>query len=298
MALDPRTVDVHIDRAEQSHSFVAVPLKGQSGNVGVIVNSHKDVGLFTERDLQLLTTFADYATIALSNARLYSSLQQREDERSRLLHQLLTSQDAERRRVAVDIHDGPLQSIGVNILAVDRARKLVGDGRIEQGLAELVALRGGMSAVVQELRDVINDLRPALLENLGLVVAAESHLKAFGEQNGVPVHIEDELDGYRLPHTLEVILYRLMQETLTNVRKHAGASTVWVRFMRHDNTAIMSITDNGRGFEPTLAVPRALASGHIGIHSMQERIEVVGGGMEIDSTPGQGTCITFRAPIE
>ena len=122
---DKRSIAARISEVKDLRCLIAAPLKGASGNLGVLVLSHTQVNTFTQRDLYLLETFADYATIALSNAKLYASLQQREGERGRLLHQLLTSQDAERRRVAVDIHDGPLQSIAVNMLAVDRARKLV-----------------------------------------------------------------------------------------------------------------------------------------------------------------------------
>ncbi|MEO8285548.1 MAG: GAF domain-containing protein [Chloroflexota bacterium] len=294
---DPRAVYSEVNEAELARSAIAVPLKGQSGNVGVLATTHHEAGVFTVRDLEILLTFADYATIALSNAHLYSSLEQREEERTNLLHQLLRGQEAERRRVAVDIHDGPLQSIGVNILAIDRARKLIANGATDRGLTELVDLREGMSEVVQELRNVINDLRPVLLERQGLVVAAEAHLNGFTRQHGIESILEDHLNGERLPVPVELVFYRLMQEALTNVRKHAAASSVWVTFSSSDGMASISVTDNGCGFDPTAAVARSLASGHIGLHSMMERINVIGGGMEISSVIGQGARVTFRAPL-
>jgi two-component system, NarL family, sensor histidine kinase DegS len=142
------------------------------------------------------------------------------------------------------------------------------------------------------------DLRQALLENLGLVVVAEAHLNSFTEHYGTTAQLEDDLNSERLPSTMEVIFYRLMQETLTNVRKHANATSVWVKVSLHDNVLRMSSTDNGRGFDPSHAVTTALSSGHIGLHSMQERVEVIRGGMDIDSTHGQGTCVTFWAPLQ
>lgn len=294
---DERSIAARIREIENLRSLVAAPLKGASGNLGVLVLSHTQVNTFTQRDLYLLETFADYATIALSNARLYANLQQREGERSRLLHQLLTSQDAERRRIAVDIHDGPLQSIAVNILAVDRARKLVEMGRTADARNELVEVHSGMAEIVQELRDLISDLRPAVLESLGLVVAVAAHLDQFTTQTGIVSYLEDERDGKRMPTDIEVIYYRLLQEAITNVRKHAGATTVWVRFSIYDGLFRMDVTDNGCGFDPAVVRARSLESGHIGLHSMQERIESAGGGMEIDSAQSKGTRVTFWTPI-
>ncbi|HVF98911.1 MAG TPA: GAF domain-containing protein, partial [Chloroflexia bacterium] len=175
-------------------SFMAVLLRTERERIGVLVACNPTIDLFTPYHLWLLTTLADHATIALSNAHLYSSLQQREAERTTLLQQLLTGQEAERRRIGVDIHDGPLQSIGVHLLTLDRVRKYMKAEKTEKALAELARVRHGMGAVVQELRDVINDLRPALLETQGLVVAAQSYLKSFGEQYNIQATLEDRLD--------------------------------------------------------------------------------------------------------
>ncbi|HST04243.1 MAG TPA: GAF domain-containing protein [Chloroflexia bacterium] len=294
---DERPIAQYINERENLHSLLAVPLKGSSGNVGVLALVHTEANIFTLHDLDLLNTFADHATIALSNARLYANLRQREEERTRLLHQLLTSQDAERRRVAVDIHDGPLQTIAVNILAVDRVRRLVEMGRTEDARNELAQIHEGMAGVVQELRDMINDMRPAILESLGLVIAATAYLNDFMKHTGIVVHMEDERNGKRVPPTVEATFYRLLQEALTNVRKHADANSVWVKFSISGGQFRMDITDNGRGFDAAYAVARSLERGHIGLHSMQERIEVAGGGMEIESASGKGSRITFWIPV-
>jgi two-component system NarL family sensor kinase len=291
---DARAIAKHLTTVTGTRSFLCVPLRWGQSTIGVLIATHQEVGIYTRHDLGLLATFADYATIALSNARLYGSLQQREEERAFLLRQLMTGQEAERRRVAVDIHDGPLQSIGVNILAVDRIRKLMDLGRAPEAMSELVQVRERMSAVIQELRDVINDLRPVALENLGLMPATSAHLNYFHEQTGIRTHLEDNLDGYRLPAAVEVIFFRLLQEALTNVRKHASAASVWVTFELAEGVFRMSVTDNGLGFDPK-SILRSPESGHIGLHSMQERIEAIGGGMEVVSAQGQGTRITFWA---
>ena len=117
----------------------------------------------------------------------------------------------------------------------------------------------GMAEIVQELRDLISDLRPAVLESLGLVVAAAAHLDQFTTQTGIVSYLEDERDGERVPADIEVTFYRLLQEAITNVRKHAGAMTVWVRFSIYDGLFRMDVTDDGRGFDPAVvgcALPR------------------------------------------
>jgi signal transduction histidine kinase len=154
-----------------------------------------------------------------------------------------------------------------------------------------------MAEIVQELRNLISDLRPAVLEHLGLVAAAAAYLDQFTRQTGVVSYLEDERDGKRVPANIETAFYRLLQEAITNVRKHAEAKTVWVRFSIYDGLFRMDVTDDGRGFDPEVILARSLSSGHIGLHSMQERIESAGGGMEIDSTQGKGTRITFWTPI-
>ena len=292
ITVDPRTSARHLLEVTGTRAFICVPLRWGEDTIGVLTATHQEAGVFTRHDLDLISTFADHATIALSNARLYSSLQHREEERAFLLRQLMTGQEAERRRVAVDIHDGPLQSIGVNILAVDRIRKLLAMDRAPQAISELTQVRERMSAVIPELRDVINDLRPVVLENLGLVAATEAHLNHLREQTGIVTYLEEDLDGYRLPGPAEVVFFRLLQEALTNVRKHASASAVWVSFVLVGGVFRMSVTDNGLGFDPK-SIVRSLESGHIGLHSMQERIEAIGGGMEIDSLQGRGTRLTF-----
>lgn len=296
ITVDSRTSARHLLGVTRTRSFLCVPLRWGEEMMGVLLTTHPDVGVFSKHDLELISTFADYASIALSNARLYSSLQQREGERTYLLHQLMTGQEAERRRVAVDIHDGPLQSIGVNMLAVDRIRKLLDMGRGPQAMQELIQVREDMALVVQELRDVINALRPVVLENLGLVTATEAQLNHLRQQTSMKAHLEDNLDGYRLPSSLEVVFFRLLQEALTNVRKHSNAESVWVTFAHINGEFCMNVTDNGIGFDPRTVV-RAPESGHIGLHSMQERIEAIGGRMEIDSTQGHGTRITFCVQV-
>src|SRR5688572_19674091 len=197
-----------------------VPLIARDRLVGaVIIASRRNE--IDEREADSLQFLARHAAVALEMWRLYTTLQDQESERAALLRQVLTGQEAERRRIAVSIHDGALQSIGTNLLSVDRARKHLVEGRTNQALDELASLREEMLEVVGELRAVLSDLRPALLEMQGLMLAARVYLEGFSKSYGIESNLHDRTGGERLPSTVELVFYRLMQEALTNVRKHA-----------------------------------------------------------------------------
>ena len=141
------------------------------------------------------------------------------------------------------------------------------------------------------------DLRPEVLDAYGLVPALELHVRRLREAGALAVELQSDLDG-RLPSLIEVLVYRLVQEALSNVRKHAFASRVIIS-LRHDVEAKMlavAVEDDGVGFVPRLQPPHPAGHG-VGLGSMVERCEGAGGSMEIESTPGKGTRLTFRIPV-
>jgi signal transduction histidine kinase len=277
-------------------SYMAVPMRWEQERIGVLTAAHPEPNRFTPAHLSLLATFADHAAIAIQNNRRYLGVREQEQERAAHLRQVLSGQEAERRRIAVSIHDGPLQGIGVNLLSIDRARKLISTGRAEGAVEELAQMREELLSVVSDLRDVLSDLRPPLLEMQGLRAAAEAFVESFSKNHGIEGHVHSSLED-RLPSTVELVFYRLMQEALTNVRKHAGATSAWVTLSVKDGLALMTITDNGRGFNPAATLSHSLSTGRIGLHSMWERLDLIGGTLDITSLPDQGTSITFSAPV-
>jgi PAS domain S-box-containing protein len=214
-----------------------------------------------------------------------------------LLHQVMYAQEAERRRLSMEIHDGPLQSLGVSLLALDRAmrRREIGDD--EHVELELRFLRQQISDTVQEVRGVLADLSHEVLDTYGLAVALQNHVDRFSDVTGIEVTLQNSLHK-RLSGDKELLLYRLAQEAFANVRKHAGAEQVTATLGREGDQIKLTIQDDGRGFDVQEALHRHVDGQGVGLRSMQERIKAVGGRMEITSQPGHGTTITFWCPAE
>jgi PAS domain S-box-containing protein len=213
-----------------------------------------------------------------------------------LLSQRIAAQEAERRRLSMDVHDGPLQSLGVSLMALDRAIRRLDSGELEVAHRELRYLRTSLSGTVSELRSVLADLSVENLTTHGLVFALHSNVERFSEVTGIRVVVDDNIEG-RLPGDIELLLYRLVQEALANVRKHSEAQRVLVRIEQVDGNVVLTVRDDGRGFNPEEVLARHRDGEHLGLASMRERVQAIGGSLSIVSAPEQGTTLTFRCPL-
>jgi signal transduction histidine kinase len=230
-----------------------------------------------------------------------------QDERRRLLGRVLQAAEDERTRIAHDLHDGPVQQLAVLNYDVYRARKRIGDllGRTAaEALMEelqrtdevLEAVEKGLGEETKVLRRLMSALRPPVLDNRGFADALREHAQRFEEEKGIAVDIDLGLPG-RLPPELETVLYRIVQESLTNVAKHARAQHVSVAVDQPDDTvARLRVRDDGVGFDPG-NLPQLLREGHFGLAGMRERASLAGGTMEVGSLPGHGTTVEVRLPI-
>lgn len=217
---------------------------------------------------------------------------------ARLLREVVTAQEAERRRLSMEIHDGPLQSLGVSLMALDRATKREERGEGAQALRELQSLRETLASTVSEVRSVLADLSLELLNQSGLVPALKDHANRFAEITGIGVSVDDNL-GERLPGHLELMVYRLAQEALSNVRKHANATHVEIKIEAQDGRLIMSIADNGRGFDTSGIEQSSSQPGErLGLGSMRERVQDARGEFILHSSPNAGTRLTFVVPYK
>ncbi len=228
--------------------------------------------------------------------QLYRDLQLKEQHRAQLMTQLLSAQEHERKRIARDIHDGPLQELGVLLLSLERCKRQFESGHPAEGLAGLGRLRADVQGAVTMLRALISDLRPPVLDTSGLLGALDYLAGRVGRENPVMVEVSSRI-GSRLDPALEVVVFRLAQEALSNIHKHAQAQHAWIRLERHDAELHLDVRDDGQGFNVADGARRALATGHIGLASMRERIEAVGGTLVIESTLGQGTVLHFVLPF-
>lgn len=228
--------------------------------------------------------------------QLYRDLQLKEQHRAQLMTQLLSAQEQERKRIARDIHDGPLQELGVLLLSLERCKRQFEAGAVEDGLAGLVRLRTDVQGAVAMLRALISDLRPPVLDTSGLLGALDYLAGRVGRETPIIVDVSSRI-GSRLDPALEVVVFRLVQEALSNIRKHAQAQHAWIRLERRGDDLHLEVRDDGQGFAVTRGMQRALATGHIGLASMRERVEAVGGTLAIESTPRKGTVLHFTLPF-
>ena len=230
--------------------------------------------------------------------QLNLELREREELLAELLHKVVTAQEGERRRIARELHDGTgqiLTGLGLGLAAANESI------RSDPGLAQkqIVELKGLNAQALEDLHHVISDLRPAVLDDLGLVPALMNQVKKFETRFGVPAEFQTNGPRRRLLPEVETIIFRIGQEALTNIAKHAGASNACVELNFHENCVKLIVTDDGHGFNPQSELrrntPNRTAWGLLGI---QERVSLVGGVCFINSKIGGGTTIHVTVPIE
>jgi nitrate/nitrite-specific signal transduction histidine kinase len=271
-------------RPEFLQGHLGVPLRRGGTAIGVICVCCREPRTFSAAETELLTGLATQAAIAIENARLY------EEVRS-----LATLE--ERERIAREMHDGLAQALGLLHMKLRRAEEHSISGnhpRIADALREMTAIS---ERAYEEVRQSIFGLRTMVSRGLGLIPTLTEYLHEFSAQNGIGVELE-AADGrpVHLSPASEVQLIRIIQEALTNIRKHAGAAHAWVRLRRQDPWVQVTIQDDGRGFDPaTLGSADRL---HFGLQTMRERAEGQGGKLEIDTAPGRGTRVVATLPGE
>jgi signal transduction histidine kinase len=258
-----------------------VPLVVRNEPIGVLI-AHDKLGpdpRFTGADLRLAEQFAVRAASAVSISRRVAR-----DAMSRVV----AGQEVERRRLARELHDETgqaLTSILLGLRAVDEAGDRAAVQRAVADLRELVV------ATLQDVRRLAVQLRPKALDDFGLVAALERLVQTFSETTGIDAQLEARLGATRLPSDVETTLYRIVQEALTNVVKHAEAKSVSILLNRGEGTAIAVIEDDGRGFES------ADSGDGVGLLGMRERVELHDGRLIVESTPDGGTTLRIEIPL-
>jgi len=213
----------------------------------------------------------------------------------RYLRAITQSQDEERRRVSRELHDETIQ----NMLAIDRQLELfLSRGDEPEKNVSVSQIHDMVQETIRGVRQIVRNLRPLVLEDLGLIPAIESMLSTLDEaEPDLTTHLEVSGDTKTLSPDLELALYRIIQEALTNCRRHAGASNVVVSLTYNDDEVQLKIQDNGRGFIPPKSVAEFADLGHFGMMGIQERVAALGGEFHIDSAPDQGTSLTAIFPL-
>ncbi len=262
------------------------------------VGPHQDGSDLSEVDLRILNTLARQAEIALNNVLLVETLRRQLDalqaSRETLTQtqrQLLRSREEERARLSRELHDSPVQTlVGLNIQLGLLLAEGDRDSPLRQPLSEM---RAEVRELLSELRQVCAELRPPMLDSLGLGAALRSHTEEWGQHHRVETSLDLPADEIlrQLPDEVALNLYRVTQEALGNVARHARAQRVDISLTWEGDQLCMIIRDDGRGFEVPETLHNLPTQDHYGLVGMRERIELIGGTWSLESAPGQGTTV-------
>lgn len=215
-------------------------------------------------------------------------------QKQRLAIQVIQAQEEERKRVARDIHDGPAQSMAHVVVRSEIAERMLTQGRYEEVKKELAELKETVRQTLGEVRKIIFDLRPMALDDLGLLPTLRKYLEGFEQRSEIRAELIHHGEERRLSATIEVVIFRLVQEALNNAAKHAQAKNVQVKLEFGLNQIKGVVKDDGTGFEYLEQTEQP----QFGIMGMKERMKLLEGNLDIDSAKGKGTRIVFTIPID
>ena len=275
-----------------THSVMCVPLQSKDRTIGVLEAVNKKSSAFDQEDLRLLGALAELATTAIENARLFEQVSTNRRQLRALSHRLVDVQEAERGRVARELHDETGQALSSLLLGLSLL-----EGNADDPVAVITRvneLEGLVDRTLENLHRLSMDLRPASLDHLGLVPALKHYVELFNQQHNSAARFETVgLDpSERLLPAVETAIYRIVQEALTNVLRHAQATHVDVLLERRGDRVVTIIEDDGVGFDSITATQ----SSRLGLFGMQERAEMLGGALTIESSDETGTTIVVEIP--
>jgi signal transduction histidine kinase len=278
--LDDPEVNLEMARALQMNAALWVPLLLRDRAIGVLLAVDKRGAdpRFSNDDLRLAEAFAVRASVAVD-------LSQRVARDA--MRRVVSGQELERRRLARELHDETGQALTSILLGLRSVEEADGDEGRALAIAELREL---VTTTLHDVRRLAVELRPKALDDFGLEPALERLVSGFGESTGIAVELETTLDE-RLPAEIETALYRIVQEALTNIVKHAHARRVSIVVMRRGNAIATLIEDDGRGFAPTED------SDGLGVVGMRERVSLLDGTLQIESGAAGGTTIAVEVPL-
>jgi PAS domain S-box-containing protein len=227
---------------------------------------------------------------------LFQFLQDRDEDRTRLLQRTNSAIEAERNRIARDLHDGPIQGVSATTLSLEALRLMLESGDRDRALDLLRKVSEELSEEAMNLRRIMSDLRPPVLEQRGLIPAARELCDRWHDELGIEITVLADAHT-EIPSDVETLAYRVVQEALSNVKKHADATEVVVRLEASAGTLRVEVRDDGVGFDPEEA-REFLRSGRVGLASMRERAELAGGTLTVKSSRGGGTTIMAALPFD
>jgi PAS domain S-box-containing protein len=270
-------------------SWMGVPLFARGNVAGLFSLAKAEPGYFKEEHMRLAEAMSSQASVAVENAVLFEQMQASTLRLQALSRRLVETQESERRSISRELHDEAGQSlaslrIGLRLLE----REIQSGGSVSDRIAELVKTA---DAVIDGLHRLAADLRPASLDHLGLDAALRQYARSAASKYGLTIHFKARgFTTERLPSVVETALYRVVQEAMTNVVRHAKATRVDILAECREDRVMVMVEDDGVGFEPE----RVRRGDHFGLLGIRERAEALGGTLILESAPGMGTTIVVE----
>ncbi len=289
---DPRFASsVDASTGFRTESLLCVPMQFQDRRLGVlsVVNKAGPTG-FEAKDVEWLKALASLAAVAIENVRLYQRLRQERDR-------VVIAQEELRKKLARDLHDGPTQVISTIVMQIEFIKKLLQHD--PDNIAEELDLMGetGQQAI-RGMRTVLFDLRPLILETQGLGPALELFTERHRVEGKPEIHLHTAESVGRYDAKIESAVFSIIQEAVNNALKHAQAQNIWLRLAQKETTLVVEIEDDGVGFHIDAVMQSYENRGSLGMVSMRERAELVGGELTVISAPGKGTTVVLRVAAE
>jgi len=275
-----------LSEPRDEQSVIGAPMMIHSRIQGAVVLCRSArLGNFSKRHVETLSTLTSVTALIVRNAQLYA----RSEE---------TAIVEERTRIAREIHDGLAQDLSYLVLKLGVAQKLTRQGKEKELRKELSQISEQLRRDVRDVRRIIFALRPLEIETAGFLPALQKFVKEFGQVNELEMYFAVKGSTSHLSPKLETALFRLTQESLNNVRKHAQAKHAWIELALDDpRVAILRVRDDGCGFDLEQALQAAQARGSVGLVQMRERAERAGGKFTVETAPGKGTFIQVELPV-
>lgn len=277
-------------------SMMYVPLQARGQTLGVMASITTGSRVFSPEERQLLITIGHQISTAIENAILYRELRHKEEIRRDGLRMAILAQEDERRRIARELHDQTSQVLtGASAMIEASVAALPED--YENVKETLKHARLSLTHMLFDVRNIIYELRPTMLDDLGLVAAARWHAEEFLGRAGILAHFETKGRKRKLSRPVETALFRIIQEATTNIVKHAGANNVTIRLEYSKDWLTLHIIDDGKGFDLQSALNPRDGKRGLGLVSMKERTEILNGTFTVESKPGKGTHTVIKIPM-
>ncbi|MCX7856040.1 MAG: sensor histidine kinase, partial [Anaerolineae bacterium] len=280
------------DEAFPYRACAVFPLMFGGELLGLLTLLSRSPSFFTEEHQLLTQSYANLAAVAIQNARLVEEVRRTNRQLHALSQRLIKAQEEERLHLSRELHDEFGQLLAALTVQLGLLERDADHPEVVRERTQ--ALKQATCQIQDQLHRLAIRLRPASLDHLGLVRALEQYVQEFRRQYNIDVEFEAVgMQDTRLPEEVETAIFRIVQESLTNVVLHAQATHVDVLLGLRDDHVVATIEDDGVGFIPTSAA----LEGHLGIFGMRERVEMLGGKFTLESAPGKGTTVSVEVPL-